>query len=68
MNPDEANAMSNPTNPDDPRRQRLDAVIGAFLVAVDAGENPDPANGWPDIPIFTLSCPSSSPTATESKS
>ena len=34
--------MSEPTNPDDPRRQRLDEVIGAFLVALDAGRNPDP--------------------------
>ena len=34
--------MSNPTNPDDPRRQRLDEVIGEFLVAVDAGQNPNP--------------------------
>ena len=29
-------------DPDDPRRQRLDEVIGAFLIAVDSGQNPDP--------------------------
>ena len=34
--------MSDRTNPEDPRRQLLDEVIGAFLVALDAGENPDP--------------------------
>ena len=34
--------MSDSTNPDDPRRQQLDEVIGAFLVALDAGQNPDP--------------------------
>ena len=34
--------MPDLTNPDDPRRKRLDEVIGAFLVAVDAGQNPSP--------------------------
>jgi len=34
--------MSEQTNPDDARRQRLDEVIGAFLVALDSGEKPDP--------------------------
>ncbi len=34
--------MPDQTNPDDPRRHRLDEVIGAFLVVLDAGENPNP--------------------------
>jgi WD40 repeat protein/tetratricopeptide (TPR) repeat protein len=42
MKSEQDQAMSNPTNPDDPTRQQLDEVIGAFLVAVDAGQNPDP--------------------------
>ena len=37
--------MSEQTTSDDPRRQRLEEVIGAFLVAVDAGHKPDP-NEW----------------------
>jgi eukaryotic-like serine/threonine-protein kinase len=37
--------MSEQTTSDDPRRQRLEEVIGAFLVAVDAGQKPDP-NEW----------------------
>ena len=37
--------MSKQTTSDDPRRQRLEEVIGAFLVAVDAGQKPDP-NEW----------------------
>jgi eukaryotic-like serine/threonine-protein kinase len=35
--------MSDQTNPEDPRRQRLDEVIGALLVALDAGQNPNPS-------------------------
>jgi hypothetical protein len=38
---DEEQTMLDQTNPDDPRRKRLDEVIGTFLVAVDAGQNPD---------------------------
>jgi WD40 repeat protein/tetratricopeptide (TPR) repeat protein len=34
--------MSDPTNHNDPRQQQLEEVIGAFLVALDRGENPDP--------------------------
>ncbi len=34
--------MSDQTKSDRPRRQRLDEVIGAFLVAFDTGENPSP--------------------------
>jgi eukaryotic-like serine/threonine-protein kinase len=37
--------MSEQTTSDDPRRRRLEEVIGAFLVAVDAGQNPD-TNEW----------------------
>ncbi len=33
--------MPDQTNPDVSRRQRLDEVIGEFLVAQDAGENPN---------------------------
>ena len=29
-------------NRDNPRRRRLDEVIGAFLIALDAGQNPNP--------------------------
>jgi serine/threonine protein kinase len=36
--------MSETTNRDEPRRERLDGVIGAFLVALDAGENPIPTD------------------------
>ncbi len=39
--------MSDQTNPDDPRRLRLDEVIGAFLVALDAGRSPNPRE-WLD--------------------
>jgi hypothetical protein len=39
---DEEQAMLDQTNPDDPRRKRLDEVIGSFLVAVDDGQNADP--------------------------
>ena len=35
-------AAADQPNPDDPRRQRLDDVIGEFLIAVDSGQNPDP--------------------------
>ena len=34
--------MPDQTNPDDSRRQRLNEVIGAFLVALDDGQNPKP--------------------------
>jgi tRNA A-37 threonylcarbamoyl transferase component Bud32 len=34
--------MPDQTTSDDPRRRRLEEVIGAFLVAVDHGQNPDP--------------------------
>ncbi len=34
--------MPDQTNPDDSRRQRLNEVIGAFLVALDDGQNPIP--------------------------
>jgi tRNA A-37 threonylcarbamoyl transferase component Bud32 len=34
--------MSNQASDDQARRQRLDEVIGSFLVALDAGRNPDP--------------------------
>jgi hypothetical protein len=37
--------MPDQMNPDDSRQRRLDEVIGAFLVAVDAGQNPSP-RGW----------------------
>ncbi len=37
--------MSDQTNPDDSRRQRLDEVIGEFLVAQDAGRDQD-SNEW----------------------
>ncbi len=35
-------AAADRSDPDDRRRQRLDEVIGEFLVAVDSGQNPDP--------------------------
>jgi len=35
--------MSHHPNRDDIRQERLDEVIGAFLVALDSGENPIPA-------------------------
>jgi eukaryotic-like serine/threonine-protein kinase len=35
--------MPDETTPDDSRRQRLDEVIGEFLVAQDAGQNPNPS-------------------------
>jgi WD40 repeat protein/tetratricopeptide (TPR) repeat protein len=34
--------MSDSTSSDDPRRQKLDEVIGAFLVALDTGQDPSP--------------------------
>jgi WD40 repeat protein len=36
--------MPDLTSSNDPRRLRLDEVIGAFLVALDAGQNPIPAD------------------------
>jgi eukaryotic-like serine/threonine-protein kinase len=47
MKSDQERAMSDQTSPDDARRQRLDEVIGAFLVAFDAGGNPNPRE-WLD--------------------
>ena len=44
--------MSEQTNPDDTRRERLDEVIGAFLVGDDAGENPSPADWLARIPAL----------------
>ena len=37
--------MPDQTTSDDPGRRRLEEVIGAFLVAVDAGQKPD-TNEW----------------------
>jgi hypothetical protein len=51
--------MSNQKNPDEIRRQRLDEVMSAFLVAVDVAENPSPQEWldrhpdlWPDLANF----------------
>ena len=46
--------MSNQPDRDDNRRERLDEIIGEFLVAVDSGQNPNPAEWLARHPDF---CP-----------
>ena len=55
--------MSDQTDPDDPRRKRLDEVIGEFLSPLTPAKTRSLANGCPFFPSSAPSWPSSSPTA-----